>query len=199
MTATSDRIRLAARREQLFAMFTDHSSWPQWFEAHAGWPDGPPAAIAAGARFRQQMTFLGGHDTMSWTVQRLDSPHTLVLDGTGTLHGSCLLGFVLHPAETGTRMAVTVGLSAPIPRPLLKRAERGLLREFEYSMQRLDAYLRAEDPDAIAAPTPTELGVPARLDPLLRLATRLAPHLDTTPILGELARRAHHGHSRNAP
>lgn len=192
MTATCDRIRLAAPREQLFAMFTDHSSWPQWFEAHAGWPDGPPPAITAGARFRQQMTFLGGHDTMNWTVKRLESPHTLVLDGTGTVApGSCLLGFELHPAGTDTRMALTARLSAPIPRLLLNRFERALLREFEYSMQRLDARLRGEDPEAIAAPTPTELGVPARLNPLLRLATRLAPHLETAPILGELTRRSH--------
>jgi hypothetical protein len=60
----------------------DVSQWPNWFPMHAGWSAEPPAALAVGTSFGQQIKVMGIPAEIEWTVARADET-SVRLDGSG--------------------------------------------------------------------------------------------------------------------
>src|SRR5438876_12143796 len=83
--AATASVELAAAPEQVYAVLADASRMPQWLTMHAGWPQQPPAGLAEGASFSQQVTLMGIPSEVNWTVVRLRPGQAVWLDGSGPM------------------------------------------------------------------------------------------------------------------
>lgn len=124
--------------DRLFGQLTDHSRWDRWLTLHEGWPDGPPATVAEGARFRQRLGQLGVHDTVSVTILENRAPAVFVVAGTGTYGADIHLAFHLEPAAQGhTRLRAEAAVVGNLVLPLATLASRSLDKALKRSIRRL--------------------------------------------------------------
>lgn len=144
-------LRVQAPPDEVFAVIVDPAHWDTWMSIHAGWPDGAPAHLDEGARFRQEAGLLGVRDTVTVTVTEHRAPAVLAMYAEGN-HGANLdLSFHVEPDGTGSVVRVEPRIVGNLVRPLRILAARGLDAPMRQSLRQLEQHINQRAATAASA------------------------------------------------
>ncbi len=74
---------IAAPQDKLWAVISDPSRFEEWLTVHTKWKEAPPAELSKGATMSEVLTIMGMANTITFTVDDFDAPHTTKFSGTG--------------------------------------------------------------------------------------------------------------------
>ena len=98
-------IHIDAPREEVWDLATDLRRTGDWVSIHRGFPDGSPAELRAGSRFRQSLKVAGTRFHVEWTATEIDGPERLAWDGEGPAGTIAHTSYTLATVEGGTRFS----------------------------------------------------------------------------------------------
>lgn len=107
MASVSAEIEIAAAPEKVWSVMMDPAQFSAWIDNHQGFIGEPPAALAPGMSFGQRMRVMGMPAELRWTVDGLEEPRRLVLQGVGPMGINLTATQQLDAAEAGTAVSVT--------------------------------------------------------------------------------------------
>lgn len=129
--------------DRVWAEIVDPATWAEWNVNHVAFSgDVPP--LSAGAEFTEQLQVRRSPAEVAWTVTELTAPGRLVLDGKGPLSMKVQHAFTVEPADGGSRVEVSLTLSAVALRPMAKPLTRELERNLPETLERLRGRLTPE-------------------------------------------------------
>ena len=102
MPAVELDLDLPAPPEEVWAVVSDLSRYPDWVTVHRAFPDGAPSSPAEGDSFRQELTVAGQDFEVTWTVEAADAPHRLAFRGTGPAGTKAFTEYRLSEQGGGT-------------------------------------------------------------------------------------------------
>jgi uncharacterized protein YndB with AHSA1/START domain len=105
MARVSAVIHIDAPREEVWDFATDLDRTGDWVSIHRDFPDGPPADLEAGSRFKQTLKVAGTKFHVDWTATEVDGPERLAWDGEGPAGTTAHTSYTLTSADGGTRFS----------------------------------------------------------------------------------------------
>lgn len=149
MTSVSMDFAIPADPARVFDLLVDPQRFSEWQPAHDSWPDGLPV-VAVGRSFVQRTRFMGKTTDITWTVNELARPSSIVLEGTGAMGLAVQSAYRLDGGASGTTLRLDSRLDgAPgAMKGLVRRRARATAEE---SVANLTALL-AGDPAVPALP-----------------------------------------------
>ncbi len=83
MAKVSAEVSIAAPQEKVFEAITNPADYEKWLTIHTKWKEATPEAFTLGAQIAEVVTMLGMANTITWTVDELESPTRMRISGTG--------------------------------------------------------------------------------------------------------------------
>jgi uncharacterized protein YndB with AHSA1/START domain len=80
LTATRE---FSASHEDVWALASDPNNFEKWLTLHQKWKSDIPAELAQGVQMTEVISMMGMPNTITWTVDQYEAPHTLAISGTG--------------------------------------------------------------------------------------------------------------------
>jgi hypothetical protein len=108
--------QMDADPDEVWALATDLGRIGDWVTIHRDFPDGPPAALSEGSRFRQHLKVAGVGFTVEWTATEVDAPRQLIWDGIGPAGTTAHTSYGIEPAAGGTRFTYRNEFTLPAGR-----------------------------------------------------------------------------------
>ncbi len=134
----------SASPDALWATVSDLANWDKWFTVHEKWLEGPPDALAEGAKLTAKIVMLGMANKIEWTIEQVNAPRSLVLSGTGMAGVKAKFTFTIEPAESGSNFAVFGDFEgAMIKGALGKAVEKDGAKQLTKTLDQLDALASA--------------------------------------------------------
>ncbi|MBK6870697.1 MAG: SRPBCC family protein [Kineosporiaceae bacterium] len=107
MASVSAEIEIAAAPEKVWAVMMDPAQFSAWIDNHQGFIGEPPTALAPGMAFGQRMRVMGMPAELRWTVDGLEEPRRLVLQGVGPMGINLTATQQLNASDAGTAVSMT--------------------------------------------------------------------------------------------
>ncbi|RMI31483.1 crotonase/enoyl-CoA hydratase family protein [Nocardia stercoris] len=131
----------------------DASRFPEWMRMHAGWRGTPPAGLAAGVEFTEQVKLMGIPAELAWRVDRADATEVL-LTGRGPMGLGLVLCFGIDETADGVRVVLDCGMSGdPVRGPMGGSLATSLQQALDESLAAFAEIARdSGDSETVAAP-----------------------------------------------
>lgn len=142
--SVTSSIDVDASPEQVWAEISDPTTWSAWNTNHVGFSGDAPA-LAPAAEFTEQLQVRGAAAEVDWTVDALEQPQRLALSGKGPLSIKLEHRYAIAPAGDGSRVEITLSLSALALKPMVKALSKELEKNLPTSLEALRDRL-ASDP-----------------------------------------------------
>lgn len=134
-----------AAPQALFDTIIEPASWGHWFSIHREFIHEPPARLREGSTLRSKVVILGMDNEFEWTVEVLDAPHRIVLQGSGSSGFRSEFTYWLQPCDTGTRLTIGGVFTSPyITTALSRTLERHGQLELVRTLEQLAALVGPE-------------------------------------------------------
>jgi uncharacterized protein YndB with AHSA1/START domain len=135
---------LAAPPDVLWATVADPHTWDKWFTVHERWLDEPPATLTSGTKLTAKIVMLGMANKIDWTVESVDAPNTLVLEGVGMAGVKARFTFTIATEGTGSKFTVAGDFEgALIKGAMAKAVEKDGMKQLDKSLEQLNALASA--------------------------------------------------------
>ncbi|MFF2554536.1 SRPBCC domain-containing protein [Nocardia sp. NPDC058058] len=132
--------------EVLFDTIIQPAGWGRWFSIHRDFIDEPPARLREGSTLLSKVVILGMDNEFEWTVEVLDAPHRIVLQGSGRSGFRSEFTYWLQPCDAGTRLTIGGVFTSPyITTALSRTLERHGQLELMRTLEQLAAAVTAGD------------------------------------------------------
>ncbi|MEB3068966.1 type II toxin-antitoxin system Rv0910 family toxin [[Mycobacterium] vasticus] len=132
--------KLAVSPEALWGTISDLSSWDKWFTIHDRWMEEPPATLTPGSKLVAKIVMLGMANKIEWQVEKVDSPTSLTLSGTGMAGVKCRFDFAVTPEGDGSQFSVTGDFEGALIKGALGKAvEKDGAKQLEKTLEQLEA------------------------------------------------------------
>lgn len=126
---------IAAPPEKVWATLADPHRFEDWLTLHTKWKDEPPAEVAAGSKLVEVLTIMGMANTITFTVDSYDAPHSLSMSGTGMAGAKITLSLAVAPAAEGSAVTVEADFVSQMMVGAIGNAiERSATKELEASL-----------------------------------------------------------------
>ncbi|WP_458691031.1 type II toxin-antitoxin system Rv0910 family toxin [Nocardia tengchongensis] len=130
-------------QDKVWAVISDPRRFEEWLTVHTKWKSEPPAELSQGATMAEVLTIMGMANTIDFTVEEYDAPHTTKFSGTGM--AGAKITFTLSVAPKGDDAAVTT-IDAEFISQMMVGAiggaiERATTKELDASLTKLTALL----------------------------------------------------------
>jgi uncharacterized protein YndB with AHSA1/START domain len=153
--AESAPVRIQATRDMraeaaaVFAALADHDSWPRWFEqvSRVESIGDRPGGIGARRRVELEGNHVFEEEFVAWEPGRRWG-FTILSSSLGGLRSGVELVTLERSGEGRCRVTYTMALDPKLPAvPILWFVRRGLRKNLEAALARLESYLRGERGD----------------------------------------------------
>jgi carbon monoxide dehydrogenase subunit G len=135
---------LAAAPDALWATIADPQTWDKWFTVHERWLDQPPTNLTPGTKLTAKIVMLGMANKIEWTIETVDAPTSLVLEGTGMAGVKARFAFTIAPEGTGSKFTVAGDFEgALIKGAMAKAVEKDGRKQLDKSLEQLNALASA--------------------------------------------------------
>jgi hypothetical protein len=112
MPSVSKSIKVDRPPAEAFALATDPARCDDWLTIHAGWPDGPPAAVETGASFKQSLRIMGMPADVEWTVEEA-ADSRVVMRAAGPMGTQLTTTIVAVPDGDAAMLSYEAEFSGP--------------------------------------------------------------------------------------
>jgi uncharacterized protein YndB with AHSA1/START domain len=132
LTATRD---FSATADEVWALASNPNNFEKWLTLHQKWKDDVPATLAKGAQMTEVISMMGMPNTITWTVDEYEAPHTLAISGTGMAGVKVSIELTSTPTDTGSRFDLSASFEGQmIVGALGKAIEKQGAAELEASL-----------------------------------------------------------------
>jgi uncharacterized protein YndB with AHSA1/START domain len=100
LTATRE---FSASHEDVWALASDPNNFEKWLTLHQKWKSDIPSELARGVQMTEVISMMGMPNTITWTVDEYEAPHTLAISGTGMAGVKVAIQLSASPTDTGSR------------------------------------------------------------------------------------------------
>jgi uncharacterized protein YndB with AHSA1/START domain len=119
---------IPAEQQQVWDKLIDLESSGEWMTIHAGFPDGAPQDVKPGTEFRQKVKIMGMPGEVKWTVNEVDAPNRLEMEGQGPMGTKLRATYILESNGGGTKFTYESEFGgaalAPMAGPLEKESNK---------------------------------------------------------------------------
>ncbi|WP_354698815.1 hypothetical protein DSM112329_04513 [Paraconexibacter sp. AEG42_29] len=129
--------------DEVAALVTDLSRWPEWFALHKGWIGPIPTEAKVGATFQHKVRVLGVPADTKWEVTKLDLPGHIVLKGKGSKRTNMEVDFRIQPRDGGSRIALQAKVGGLVLKPVAGQLGSWLDVRVDRTLDSLEALLAA--------------------------------------------------------
>lgn len=134
---------LTSSPERVWAVLQDLDGYGDWMTGHAAFDPPPPVPPRVGDTFVQHGTIMGLTGELTWTVERIEEEHILVLAAETPVNARLRVTFALQPRGRGSRMTcVYEVLGLRVAGLIVRAAKHDAKRSTLASLARLDALAR---------------------------------------------------------
>ncbi|WP_068275761.1 type II toxin-antitoxin system Rv0910 family toxin [Aldersonia kunmingensis] len=137
---------LNASPESLWAVVSNLSRWGDWFTIHDSWVTEPPETLTPGTKLTAKISVMGMTNKIDWTVQEIDAPRKLVMEGAGMMGVKTIFGFIVEPAsEGGSNFTVESAFEgAMVTGAMAKQIETAGASQLEGTLRKIEQLAAAE-------------------------------------------------------
>lgn len=129
--------------DQVAALVTDLSRWPEWFALHKGWAGDIPQTAAVGVKFKHKVRVLGVPADVTWEVVQLDLPARVVLKGKGSKRTNMEVDFRIEPRDGGSHVIIAAQVGGLALKPVDGQLKRWLDVRVDRTLNSLEGLLAA--------------------------------------------------------
>lgn len=128
-----------ASQQQVWAVISDPRRFEEWLTVHTKWKSEPPAQLSQGATMSEVLTIMGMANTIDFTVEQYDAPHSTKFSGTGM--AGAKITFTLQVEAKGEDTAVATVDAEFISQMMVGAIggaiERASTKELDASLEKL--------------------------------------------------------------
>jgi carbon monoxide dehydrogenase subunit G len=131
-------VEFAAAPEKVWAVVADPSRFGDWLNMHKSWKGDVPTEFSKGAQVTAVVSLLNMPNTITWTVEEYDAPHSVRLTGTGMAGVKVAITLDVQAQGRGTAMSITAEFEGQMIVGAIGQAvEKAGRQELDESMAKL--------------------------------------------------------------
>jgi len=139
LTATRE---FSASADDVWGLASDPNNFEKWLTLHQKWKGDVPATLEQGAQMTEVISMMGMPNTITWTVDTFEAPHTLAISGTGMAGVKVVIELTATSVDTGSRFELSASFEGQmIVGALGKAIEKQGSAELESSLTNFAALL----------------------------------------------------------
>jgi carbon monoxide dehydrogenase subunit G len=138
MAKVSTSKELKASPEKVWAIIADPSRFAEWNTLHTRWKDEPPAELSLGAQMTEVLTIMGMANTITFTTDEYDAPHSLTISGEGMAGAVVSMTLAVEPNGQGSVAKLDAEFKSQMMVGAIGKAiERASAKELNASLDKL--------------------------------------------------------------
>jgi uncharacterized protein YndB with AHSA1/START domain len=132
-------VEFAAPPEKVWAVVSDPARFGEWLNMHKSWKGEVPTEFSKGAQATAVVSLLNMPNTITWTVDEYDPPHSVRLSGTGMAAVKVAIALDVQPVDgAGSAMSITAEFEGQMIVGAIGQAvEKAGIQELDQSMAKL--------------------------------------------------------------
>jgi carbon monoxide dehydrogenase subunit G len=141
MAKTTTSKDIDATPDKVWAIIADPSRYAEWNTLHTSWKGDPPTQLSEGAQMTEVLTIMGMANTITFTTDAYDAPHSLTISGEGMAGAKVALTLSVQPHGDASSVCTLDAefISAMMVGAIGKAIERASKKELDASLDKLAA------------------------------------------------------------
>ncbi|MER6915823.1 SRPBCC family protein [Streptomyces sp. NPDC000594] len=139
MADVSAEARIAAPAEKVWTQLTDFGGHTRWNTTHTGFPDGGPADLARGTRYRENMRLMDFPAEVTWMVEELEPFRLFGISGQGPMGVTVGNRYLLTPDGDTTLLRIESTFAGAAVSLMAAKLRESATRALQESLERLAA------------------------------------------------------------
>jgi uncharacterized protein YndB with AHSA1/START domain len=120
---------LPAPQEQVWATFSDTSTFEKWHALHEEWVETPPRDLEVGSTMVEKIKIASITDTIEFRVEALRPPQELVLVGSGSTGSKIRLTMQCDARGNGSTVTLHLEVTSPLLFGVVGKALQGTFKK----------------------------------------------------------------------
>ncbi len=141
MAKTTTSKEINATPDKVWAILANPSRYEEWNTLHTRWKDEPPTELSQGAQMTEVLTIMGMANTITFTTDAYDAPHSLTISGEGMAGAKVAMTLSVKPDGDSASICTLDAefVSAMMVGAIGKAIERASKKELDASLDKLAA------------------------------------------------------------
>lgn len=142
MATVTASVEVSAAPQRVWEVLVDPSRYGEWLDLHHGFAGEAPAAFTRGTSFAQKVKVLGMPSDVRWTVESVEPPNAITLEGTGPMGIGLRADYGVEATDVeqdACRVTVAMDFSGPAVMMVAGQLEREVGDQLRSSLAKLAA------------------------------------------------------------